>query len=509
MRTVNQSAIEMKNITVEFPGVIALDNVDCIVEMGKVKALVGANGAGKSTLMKVLSGVYTHYTGEIIIDGKPIEIRSTGDAKKIGIEIVYQEVDSALVSTLSVAENVMMEHLVFGQKKTHLVNWKYLWEKTGEVLERLNVPISPKSLVSTLTLAQKQMVLIARAIMGKCRYLLLDEPTAPLSQLETQRLFDLVRQLKSEGVGIVFISHRLNELFEICDEVTVLRDGLNAGDTPLNSDISISDIVSMMLGHEHGDFIDKSNRTIGAPLLMTSSLSDNEKRVRDINMVVNGGEIVGLFGLIGAGKTELCKTLFGAFGKPSGIVELNGKDVVCKSPADAVRAGFAFIPEERRKEGVVLSDPVYSNLSLVTLSKYISKVGLIRNKMEYAAAQNSVDKLQIKTPSIYQKVAFLSGGNQQKVTIGKWLGSSATLYIFDEPTKGIDVKAKSEVYRLIVEMARKGYGIIYASSEQTEILNLTDRVYVMYDGTIQAEFITAETNEDELMLYSTGGGKND
>lgn len=505
----DQSTIEMKNITVEFPGVIALKNVDCTIKTGEVKALVGANGAGKSTLMKVLSGVYTHYAGEIIIDGTPVEINSTGIAKKFGIEIVYQEVDSALVPDLSVAENVMMDHLVFGQKKNPFVNWNYLWKETKKVLDRLNMPINPKSLVSTLTLAQKQMVVIARAMLGTCRYLLLDEPTAPLSQPETQKLFELVRQLKSEGVGVVFISHRLNELFEICDEISVLRDGQTIGNTVLGPDITIPNIVDMMLGYSHNEEVDKSGRTVGKPLLTVSSLHDKNSGVHDVNMVVREGEIVGIFGLIGAGKTELCKTLFGAFGKADGSIELNGKKITCKTPADAVKAGMAFVPEERRKEGVVLNDPVYLNLSLVTLPKYTSKAGFINKNDEMIAAKKNVDELQIKTPSLHQKVAFLSGGNQQKITIGKWLDSTAKLFIFDEPTKGIDIKAKGEVYRLIVELARKGYGIIYASSEQSEILNLTDRIYVMYDGTIQGEFITSKTTEDELMLYSTGGNKNE
>jgi len=509
MNDTGQSIIEMKNITVEFPGVVALKNVDCTIKTGEVKALVGANGAGKSTLMKVLSGVYSHYSGEITIDGKSIVIDSTSTAKRYGIEIVYQEVDSALVPDLSVAENVMMDHLVFGQKRNPFVNWNFLWNETKKVLDRLNMTINPKSLVSTLTLAQKQMVVIARAMLGTCRYLLLDEPTAPLSQPETQKLFELVRQLKSEGVGVVFISHRLNELFEICDVISVLRDGQTIGHTVLGPDITIPDIVDMMLGHSHNEEIDKSGRTIGKPILNINSLYDKNSGIHDVNMVVREGEIVGIFGLIGAGKTELCKTLFGAYGKAEGTIELNGKKIVCKTPADAVKAGMAFIPEERRKEGVVLNDPVYLNLSLVTLSKYTSQFGFVKKTRELASAKKNVEELQIKTPSLFQKVAYLSGGNQQKITIGKWLDSSASLFIFDEPTKGIDIRAKSEVYRLIVELARKGYGIIYASSEQSEILHLTDRVYVMYDGTIQGEFTTVETTEDELVLYSTGGNTNE
>jgi len=505
-----QSIIEMKDISVLFPGVAALKNVDCTIRTGEVLALVGANGAGKSTLMKVLSGVNAHYKGTIAIDGKEVEIRSPGAAKKYGIEIVYQEVDSVLASNLSVAENVMMDHLVYGQKYNPIVNYTYLRAETIKILNRLNMPINPSALVSTLSIAQKQMVVIARAMIGKCRYLLLDEPTAPLSIAETEMLFELVRQLKSEGVAVIFISHRLNELFEICNRVTVLRDGELVGDRKLDEKTTIPVIVEMMLGHAHSDFIDKSGRSIGDTVLSTKSLSDKAGMVRDVNINVRSGEIVGIFGLVGAGKSELCKALFGASGKLSGSVKLNGKEVNCKDPSEAVKSGFAYIPEERRKEGVVLNDPVYSNLSIVTLSNYASRItGWLSKKKELASADEKVCELKIKTPSLFQSVALLSGGNQQKITIGKWLDSSATMYIFDEPTKGIDVNAKGEVFRLIVELARKGYGIIYATSEQSEILNLTDRVYTMYNGAIQGEFVTASTTEDELMLYSTGGNINE
>jgi len=505
MTSAGQSIIEMQSISVRFPGVVALQNIDCTIKTGEVLALVGANGAGKSTLMKVLSGINPHYTGDIHIDGKLVEIRSPADAKKYGIDIVYQEVDSVLAPNLSVAENVMMDFLVYGQKYNPLINWGRLREETKKILDRLNMPINPNNLVSTLSLAQKQMVVIARAMIGKCRYLLLDEPTAPLSIPETQKLFELVRQLKNEGVAVVFISHRLNELFEICNRITVLRDGEVVGNTEINAETTIPAIVEMMLGRADTGVLDKSGRNIGESLLKTASLSDKNGTVHGVDIDVREGEIVGIFGLVGAGKTELCKTLFCANKKLSGTVEIKGKPINGKDPAKAVKAGIAYIPEERRKEGVVLDDPVFSNLSLVTLSQYVSRLGTLMKKKELQAAGKKVGDLQIKTPSIFQRVAFLSGGNQQKVTIGKWLDSSAVMYVFDEPTKGIDVNAKNEVYRLIIDLARKGYGIIYATSEQSEILHLTDRVYVMYDGMVQGEFITAETTEDELMLYSTGG----
>lgn len=503
------SQIAMKDISVEFPGVKALQHVGCNFEGGRVKALVGANGAGKSTLMKVLSGVNSNYTGQITFDGRPVEIRSPGDAKKLGIEIVYQEVDTALVPSLSVGENIMTEYLVYGLKKGGVVNWKHLHSEAARVLERLHVPLDTHALVSSLTLAQKQMVVIARAALGNCSFLILDEPTAPLSQNETEKLFDLVRQLKAEGVGIIFISHRLDELFEICDSITVLRDGQLIKTFDLDETTTIPSIVELMLGRAYNEAIDRSGREIGGTLLETRGLADREHRVTGVDMTVRRGEIVGLSGLVGAGKTELCKTLFGVFGKQEGELLLNGRPVQASSPAQAVKSGMAFIPEERRKEGILVGEPVVSNLSLATLSKHTRALSVIDRKSESQAAEGKVEDLKIKTPSIRQRVGLLSGGNQQKVTIGKWLDSGADLYIFDEPTKGIDVGAKAEVYRLIVELARQGKGIIYASSEQAEIMSLTDRVYVMYSGKIQKELVTAETDEAELLFYSTGGTKDE
>lgn len=372
--TTGQATIEMKNITVEFPGVIAVKDVDCSIKPGEVLALVGANGAGKSSLMKVLSGVYSHYTGDIFIDGKPVEIRSPGIAKKYGIEIVYQEVDSALVPNLSVAENVMMDSLVFGKENNAVIKWGFLRKETAKVLTRLNMPINPRTLVSELSLAQKQMVIIARAMMGNCRYLLLDEPTAPLSMPETQKLFELVLKLKNDGVAVIFISHRLNELFEICDRITVLRDGSVTGNQVLDAKTTIPNIVEMMLGSADAEEVDVSGRIVGDDILQVAELSDKDQTVSDVDLHVRKGEIVGVFGLVGAGKSELCKTIFGANKKRKGTIKLNGKTFTGNSPAASVKAGIAFIPEERRKEGFVLDDPVYSNLSLVTLPKHLTKI---------------------------------------------------------------------------------------------------------------------------------------
>ena len=497
----------MKNICVEFPGVKALQNVDCEFRGSEVKAVVGANGAGKSTLMKVLSGVNNNYTGDITIDGKPVQITNTKVAKDLGIEIVYQEVDTALVPNLSVGENIMMDYLTNGIGKTGIVNWGHLHKTATEMLQRLELPITSRQMVATLTLAQKQMVVIAMAMMGKCRFLILDEPTAPLSQKETEQLFDLVRRLKADGVGIIFISHRLNELFEICDTITVLRDGQHIKTFNLDKSITQDYIVELMLGKVFDQRVDKSGRSIGDNVLETRKLSDSRGAIHDIDICVRKGEIIGVSGLVGAGKTELCKTLFGAFGKYSGEILVNGKTVVNNSPSQAVKHEFAFVPEERRKEGILVGETITNNLSAVTLSKYSGFLSFINKKAEDDAAQEKIRSLTIKTPSSKQKVGLLSGGNQQKVVIGKWLDSDAAVYIFDEPTKGIDVGAKGEVYKLIVELARQGKAVIYATDEFSEIMNLTDRVYVMYNGRVQQELITQQTNENELLFYSTGGQK--
>jgi simple sugar transport system ATP-binding protein len=506
---VDTNIIDMKNISIEFPGVKALQNVNCSFEGGHIKALVGANGAGKSTMMKVLTGVNNTYTGEIYRNGEKVEIRSPKDAKKLGISIVYQEVDTALAPNLTVVENIMMDHLVYGMKNNPVINWRYLNNAAVEVMNRLNMSIKTNVLVSSLNLAEKQMVIIARAIMTNCKFLILDEPTAPLSTAETEQLFKVIRHLRDDGVGIIFISHRLNELFEICDSITVLRDGKLAGNMEIKSDTSTSEIVELMLGQNYNMSFDKSHRKIGEVILETNNLGDLENRVHNVNMYARSGEIIGISGLVGAGKTELCKTLFGAYGKQKGSLKIGGKEVRLSSPVAAVKAGMAFIPEERRKEGVLVYEPVFSNLSIATLNKYTSFLGIINSKKELEKAKDKINQINIKTPSAKQQVALLSGGNQQKVTIGKWLDSSAQIYIFDEPTKGIDVGAKAEIYRAIVELAKQGKCIIYASSEQSEILLLSDRTYVMYDGTIQKEFITSKTNEAELLFYSTGGNKDE
>lgn len=494
--------LEMKNISIEFPGVKALDNAKFEAETGEIQALIGANGAGKSTLMKVLAGAYTNWTGEIYIDGKETKIRSISDSKELGIEIVYQEVDMALVPYLTVGENIMLDVLVLDMDKKHFVNWNKIYSSAKNILTKLNVRLDVHKKVSDLSLAEKQMVLIAKAISRECKFLILDEPTAPLSNSETKELFRIVNELKKNNVGIIFISHRLPEIFQICEAVTILKDGKYVT-KKLIKDTNQNQIVELMLGRNFDENYPKSEAEIGDIVLQVEKLTDS-KMLKNIKFNLKKGEIIGIAGLVGAGKTELCKAMFGASSNVTGEIKMNNKSLVIKNPSDAIKNRFAFIPEERRKEGVLVNEPVYSNISLPTLSNF-EKGLFMQFKKEKKAARQIIKNLGIKTPNENQKVAYLSGGNQQKVAVGKWLIADADVYILDEPTKGIDVGAKKDVFELIGSLAKSGKSIIYASCELQEILGITDRVYVMYNGEIVKELVTSDTKEEEILFYSAGG----
>ncbi len=496
--------LEMKNVSIEFPGVKALNGVDFSVESGRTHALIGANGAGKSTLMKVLSGAYDHYTGEITMNGQPMTIRSPKSAMDSGIQIVYQEVDTALIPYLTVAENIMLMDTVHNMGKKQWVNWKSLHVKAATILSEMNLNLPTKKLVSELTLAEKQMVLIARAVSKECRFLILDEPTAPLSHTETNELFRIVQELKNRDVGVIFISHRLPEIFEICDDITIMRNG-EVVERQRILDTTQNKVVEQMLGQKLGDQFPDKFMTIGDIFLEVKGLSDRDK-IKDFSMNVRAGEIVGIAGLVGAGKTEFCKALFGAEGKLlSGEIKVNGKRISVKNPYEAVKNGFALVPEERRKESILVYESVESNLTVVNLGRFSKELNFLDRKKEKLVAKAMINRLGIKTPSEETKVQNLSGGNQQKIAIGKWLVADADVYIFDEPTKGVDVGAKKDIFNLIVELASRGKAIIYASSELSEIMGITNRVYCLYDGRSVKELETNSTNEEELLFYSTGG----
>ncbi|MCF0228911.1 MAG: sugar ABC transporter ATP-binding protein [Parasporobacterium sp.] len=493
-----------RNVSIEFPGVKALTDVNFEVSTGVIHALMGANGAGKSTLMKVLAGSNPGYTGEVLYNGQKVELRHPMDAKKLGIQIVYQEVDMALVPNLTVAENVMFNDTVMNMKGKLFMNYAKLRKSAREVLKQLNVNIDVRQICGKLSLAQKQMVLIARAIQNECNFLILDEPTAPLSDTETEELFRVVNHLReTKNMAIIFITHRIHEVIRICDSYTVMRNGMIVDTTPITASTTSKEIVDKMLGRSIEENFPKEICEIGEKAFEVIDLTEKEGKVKNINMHVRKGEIVGLAGLVGGGKTELCKTLFGAFRKSSGRIIMNGKELKIKNPSDAVKNRMALVPEERRKEGVLVAETVTFNMAAASLDKYCH-LTFVNGVLTAKNAKKYVDELQIKTPSIRQKVAFLSGGNQQKVAVGKWLAADSDIYIFDEPTKGVDVGAKQEIFRLINQIAKEGNCVIYATCENSELLSITDRMYVMFDGRITAELVTKDTNETEIMRYSTG-----
>ncbi|MFH7817843.1 sugar ABC transporter ATP-binding protein [Neobacillus thermocopriae] len=498
-----QTKLEMKNISIEFSGVKALNGVHFSMESGTIHALIGANGAGKSTLMKVLSGAYDHYSGEIRLGGQTVMIRTPKQAQDAGIQMVYQEVDTALIPYLTVAENIMLLDTIHNMGKKQWIKWGEIYERATEILRSMNINLSTKKLVSELTLAEKQMVLIARAISNQCKFLILDEPTAPLSHMETKELFRIVRDLKEKGVGIIFISHRLPEIFEICDEITIMRNGELVVKEKV-PDTTPNQVVEHMLGQKLEEQFPARETVAGNTVLEVKGLSDTNK-LKDLHIYVRAGEVVGIAGLVGAGKTELCKALFGAEKWSAGEVLLKGNKLKIKNPFDAVKKGIALVPEERRKEGILVNESVATNLTAAHLNEFIKGYVFLDRRKEKAVAKKWIHSLGIKTPSEETKVQNLSGGNQQKVAIGKWLVADADLYIFDEPTKGVDVGAKRDIFELIAQLARSGKAVLYASSELSEIMGITDRVYVLYDGKSVKELETKNTNEEELLYYSTGG----
>ncbi|AOS99601.1 ABC transporter [Exiguobacterium sp. U13-1] len=494
--------LKMTGISLAFPGVQALKQVSFEVKSGEIHALVGANGAGKSTLMKVLSGAETADEGTIRLDGKELSITSPRDAKQIGIDLVQQEVDVALVPYLTVAENICLDLLTDGTMTGFVSQRRYI-QRAKEALATLQADISVKTRVEELRLAEKQLVLIARALVQERRFLILDEPTAPLSQAETSHLFSVVRRLAERGLGIIFISHRLQELYEICDSISVMRDGQLIS-RHLLTDITKEAVVEQMLGRQLTS-VAKTSRVNATNVLTVESATNAD--VHDISLTVQAGEVVGIAGLVGAGKTELCKALFGDRPFQEGEVRIGGKAHRLRDPQAAIQAGIGLVPEERRKEGILVADSVAENLTAAAAHDFVNRWGLMDRRKEADQASKWVKELGIKVADVKQEVGQLSGGNQQKVAIGKWLLTDVSVLVLDEPTKGVDVGAKQDIYRLIDGLAQQQKGILYATSEWDELLTVTDRIYVMFDGRIVHETKTADTSEETLLWYATGGGQ--
>ncbi|MEB4602362.1 sugar ABC transporter ATP-binding protein [Raoultella ornithinolytica] len=496
--TVNR--LEMNNINLAFSGFRALSNVAFTLRGGSVHALTGANGAGKSTLMAVLCGTHAHYEGEIVINNQPVSVRSPRDAKLLGIHLVQQEVDVALVPGLSIAENIMLDRLA---EPGLGFSWRAVREQAREALAQLDITLDVRRPIDSCTLAEKQQILLARALSHHCRFLILDEPTAPLDQHESERLFTVVRRLQQQGIGVVFISHRIHELKAICDTLTVLRDGKLIESSPMH-DLSGEQIVEKMLGHELSDIFPPKRPPHGEEVLLQVVGLHDEGLLQDISLRLRKGEILGIAGLAGAGKTELCKALFGASKSRLTRGELNSQPWRPRDPADSVLRGLALVPEERRKEGIFIEEPIGMNLA-VSADNSFSRWSLFGHRQAWRWAEEVIARIGIRTTGPAQTLRRLSGGNQQKVAIGKWLRGNANVLIFDEPTKGVDVKAKTDLFTLIDGLARDGKGIIYASGEFSELVGLCDRICVLWDGRIVAEIPGAEAREETLLYYSTGG----
>jgi simple sugar transport system ATP-binding protein len=498
-RPTDTRELSMRNVSKSFAGVPALTNVDFHVRGGEIHALLGANGAGKSTLMKILSGAYEADQGDVEIAGSSYTLRSPADAKAAGIHCVYQEVDTSLVPHLSVSENIFLDRLATSKTKAWL-RWGKLHLEAEAVLKRLSLSISPRVLVRDLSLSEKQLVLIARLLAQDAKFVILDEPTAPLSLEEADKLFGIMKGLKESGIGVIFITHRLPEVFQVCDRITIMRDGQRV--VTENSELmDAAGVVKAMLGKSFEEEFPKLPAEIGAPVLTVKGLVSG-KRVRGVDLEVRRGEIVAVVGLVGAGKTELSRVLFGADPADQGSITVNGRVANMRSPSDAVRYGLALVPEERRKEGILVRESVLHNLS-VPILKRISRLGFLSGRAERAHANGQVAELGIKIASAAQSTGFLSGGNQQKVAIGKWLGTDADVFLFDEPTKGVDIGAKSDIFRIIGKLAQQGKGILYLTCEFTEALGLADRILVMCDGVIVKAFARGEATQEDLLLYAS------
>jgi ribose transport system ATP-binding protein len=496
--------LKLEGISKSFPGVRALHDVHLEVRKGEVHALLGENGAGKSTLMKILSGAYTRDAGEIYWDGRPIVIHHPREAQDLGIGIIYQEFN--LVPQLSIAENVWISREPFRNRALQLIDWKEMRRRTQDLLDELHLPLDPKRLVAGLGVAQQQMVEIAKALSLDARLLIMDEPTSALTDTEINQLFTLIRRLKERGVSVVFISHHLDEVFQICDRGTVLRDGEYI-DTVELAQVTEDDIIRLMVGRNLDQQYPKVSSLRGEEALRVEGL--NRKGVlHDISFTAYAGEILGIAGLVGAGRTELMRAVFGADPIDSGQVYIFGKEVAVKSPQVAIRAGVGLLPEDRKQQGLVLMLSVLHNISMASLDQLTSSL-LLRLGDERKQAGGFIDKLRIMTPSLNQPVQYLSGGNQQKVVLAKWLASHSKILIFDEPTRGIDVGAKVEVYNLMNNLVENGVAVVMVSSEMPELLGMSDRILVMHEGRIAAELSRQEATQEKVLAAAMGADKDD
>ena len=493
-----------KNITKKFPGVTALDNIYMELHPGKVNAIIGENGAGKSTLMKIFSGVHTKYEGEIILNGKPVNFSSTKDAEASGIAIIHQELN--LVPYLSITENIFLgSELVY---TWGILDKKKMQEKTKQLLDRLNLDISPNTKISSLKVGQQQLIEIAKALHVDAAIIIMDEPTSAISDKEVDNLFSIIAELKSQGKTIAYISHKLNELFQIADRFIVMRDGttVNSGDM---KNTNHDELIQMMTGRkiliQRSESTSERNKELLQlkNICLKNAANRSDNILHNISFNLHNGEIIGIYGLMGAGRTELMETIFGLHPKlSSGEIRINNKPVKLQSVSDAINEGIVLVPEDRKLQGLSISQSVRPNIS-ITILKQLERWGIMLNKKkEMELSKQYIQQLAIKTPSTETIVRNLSGGNQQKIVLAKWLAKKPKVLLLDEPTRGIDINAKSEIYKLIKQLAAEGMGIIVVSSELPEILAVSDRVLVMCEGELTADIPANAATEAGILKYA-------
>ncbi len=496
--------LELTGVCKQFPGVLALDNVGLTLRQGEMLALIGENGAGKSTLMKVLGGIYHPDAGQILIDDQAVVIDSVHDAMRVGIALIHQELN--LSDNLDIGANVFLGREPRKMGPLKFVDRKTINEKTSEILGRLGMNDLPTRLVRELSIGQQQMVEIAKALSMNARILILDEPTSSLSQHETENLFRILGELKAQGVSMIYISHRLGEIIQMADRVSAMRDGKNSGDLE-KSEITRDNMVRLMIGRDINQFYHHRQKNIEKPMLeVRELLVPGSRSAQPISFQLRKGEILGVAGLVGAGRTELAETLFGIRKPLAGQILVDGLPQTISNPRDAIRAGLALVPEDRKQQGLIVEMSVRENTSLAGL-KGMHAGGFIRHRAERFLAQAAVEKLAIKTPHIEQLAQLLSGGNQQKIVLGKWLALSPKVLILDEPTRGIDVVAKEEIYRLMERLAADGMAILMISSEMQEVLGISDRVMVMHEGRLAGELTEHDFSEEAVMQLATGADK--
>jgi ribose transport system ATP-binding protein len=494
--------IELTHVTKIFPGVTALDNVDLSIKKGEIHVLLGENGAGKSTLIKVIAGVELPNSGEIFWQGQKVEIKNTREAHHLGISIIYQELSS--VPCLSVAENMFMGREIRSKYSKSFINLKEQKRRTREALKMVNLDVSPDTLMEQLGVGKRQMIEIAKAIDSDSKLIIMDEPTSSLSRREIDELLVIMRRLKESGISILFITHKLEEAKKVGDIVTVLKDGKKVSNVHMG-DVDEGQIIKMMVGRELTEKYPKRKPSARETVaLRVENL--NSPKFTDVSFEVRQGEILGIFGLVGAGRTEVARAIYGVDPLKSGHIYIDGKEIDINSPEDAIKNGLVLLTENRKEEGLVLMHDVVENVTLPSMKKFLNKSGFLNKKEQTAATKEYVSVVNLRPPDLVRNAMNFSGGNQQKIVIARWLLSKARIFIFDEPTRGIDVGAKTEVYTIMNELLENGAAIIMISSEMQEIIGMSDRVVVMYEGKVTGQFEKEEIKSQESILIAATGG---